>query len=776
MAGEVENIEYRSYVCREDQSLLEFIKDIRNLTDQEISQMKYVEANGDLEDAILNLRTNKDKIYAKYNTERKDYSEGSKELVKIGTSLDFPVDFLVEADEIISTKVQAIIALKKSKNFETFVGESIKELTADEDLYAPRLNMLRNNNTGQNVDKRDLQINVFVLNRATLNSSDPVLTNISAFVMNCNTNVTVTGGNFSMSMPPITARYDEEGNLLPLEQLVTKYDFADGKSNYVFDDNTYFKGKFAGGKDNRSKDERLIRKPTYFSRALQAQDLVFIKMEALAAEEDVLLDPLKDLSLRDIQGGIFDMIGLIDNVEENYQGAQADVTVNISGRDLVKLIINDGVYFFPATLQSKEFKSQYFANREEALKSKAFDRLLGQIQDVSLYTNQPLSYTLNYIFQKFSQIQVFPSELFEPLAAADVDTEDYDLFLEMQNKIPSTAEKTKTVAEADPRLGIWKLVKLIIDPEVKDKIMVDSSIATSSGSLLNFIQRICQMPFVEFFTDTYGDRFYWIARRPPWIKKSFLENKSIDIFEDDVLSTSLMMNDQEVYSWFRLVPLKAYYGDANFARFYFPAIFFPEFAEIYGSRPLEITSNYVEYGTGLGAEVNQAFSQAVEELRFIVESYAHLPFTRKGQIVINGDRRIKRGMNVYLKSTDELFYVEGVSNRYQVNEGGTDRVTVLQVSRGIVLRHADKYFQLIDYGDQVPQSSFDNLMGEDLIRAKERAQDAEEQARRSKERLANWKVDKDNFEFLTAMKQFGTDIPVDEAPFPAATPRPDYDA
>ena len=67
--------------------------------------------------------------------------------------------------------------------------------------------------------------------------------------------------------------------------------------------------------------------------------------------------------------------------------------------------------------------------------------------------------------------------------------------------------------------------------------------------------------------------------------------------EDDVIeSADLKFDDSEVYSWYRLTPRGNFFGDSKgISLLQFPAIFFPEYAEIWGSRPLSIVSNYIDY-------------------------------------------------------------------------------------------------------------------------------------------------------------------------------------
>ena len=126
----------------------------------------------------------------------------------------------------------------------------------------------------------------------------------------------------------------------------------------------------------------------------------------------------------------------------------------------------------------------------------------------------------------------------------------------------------------------------------------------------------------------------------------------------------------------------------------------------------EITSNYIDFdgikdGKGLKLEYMQ--QQSIQDLSYLIESTALLPFTRKGTITIKGDRRIKRGMNIRLTSTGELFYVDAVSQTAQFDESTNDRATILTVCRGIVEKHKELYFNIIDTDKSSEQRSLDKF-------------------------------------------------------------------
>jgi hypothetical protein len=255
--------------------------------------------------------------------------------------------------------------------------------------------------------------------------------------------------------------------------------------------------------------------------------------------------------------------------------------------------------------------------------------------------------------------------------------------------------------------GIWQIIKVVIDPEVIDKQINDASIAFNQGSLYNFFEKVCQKPFVEFWGDTYGDQYYFIIRKPPFTRKAYNSLTKIEIDDRDVISDSLSWSNDSIYSWYQLIPNGNYIGANEALYSYIRAVFFPEYAEIWGSRPLSITSNYITFIKETDTVQMQA---VIEDLKFLIDIHSYLPFTRQGTITINGDRRIKRGMRIHYLPTDEYYYVDAVSNNFRVTEGVPERITTLQVSRGMVAYNAEleiedettpSYFNLINYGDNL---------------------------------------------------------------------------
>lgn len=328
-----------------------------------------------------------------------------------------------------------------------------------------------------------------------------------------------------------------------------------------------------------------------------------------------------------------------------------------------------------------------------------------------------------------------------------------DITVPNATEYQKTKQKPKQPTIAKERLaaGVWQITKLLVDSSVQNKQVFDSGISTQTGSLLNFFNKVCQKPLVEFMGDTFGSQYYWIVRRPPFDKENILRlmnSAMLTISPEDILSTQLTWNTENIYSWYRYIP----YGDVlgnPVAALFQPAVFFPEFASVWGSRPLAIESNYYNYAMSgrynndkeeKEENGNRIVRNAVRDFKYLIESNAYNAFTRRGTIVLQGDRRFKRGMLV-MHTSGEIFHVDSVQNEYNVSIGGVQRTTTLNVSRGIYPAYIEgveingkkmSYFNIIEFGDQ----DINKLTAKDW-----------------KKYISGWKVNLDTFGFFISRQQ-----------------------
>lgn len=333
-------------------------------------------------------------------------------------------------------------------------------------------------------------------------------------------------------------------------------------------------------------------------------------------------------------------------------------------------------------------------------------------------TGFPVNFSSSWI-KVWSDVKNEKPNKYDPQTPDTVETDSTDSPIQDTVDINATEfeEKPAQKTDVNQRLatGIWQIIKLFIDPSAQNKQLMSTDISMQQGSLLSFFNRVCQKPFIEFCSDTYGSLFYFFVRRPPFDKKGFtqgLENY-ISIHDTFVTNENLNWNENAGYSWYQLLPQAELVGIKE-ATLFVPAVFFQEYAAIWGSNPLIVTSDYYNYkGSGHWQKDNATkintdniIKNAIDDLKYLIESNAYLPFTRQGSIDMTLNRSIKRGTFVKLIRTGEIFYVDSV--HHSKDSSGNSNTTI-NVSRGMIENFITgektasgtmvSYFNLIDFGD-----------------------------------------------------------------------------
>jgi hypothetical protein len=643
---------------------------INNLTDFANEHQIVINSDFSIQD-FFKFEGNDQRIKQSYSIFPIPEETASPQRLESPVLIKVPVDRINK--EIMLTESKNLVVV--NKNFKVFWSKEIEKI-----LKNNRFKISKNN------QKQKVQFNVFLYSK-TLES----LIDISDFIESISTNVAENGGNFNIKISPITGYFDKDLNL-KFNNLTQNTDFIHKSSIH--------------------KNEKGERNLFFFNLAIQTNDVIFIQFD----KAKTISDESYKISFAELAENDFDMIGLVDSNSVSYSAENVEVSIDISGRDLIKLIIEDGAYFFPLDFAKN---NNGFINGD----SRSFKRLVdGQLEFFNAYLDRTIEQSIKFIFNQLSNIKVVTKDLFKFYKESVTTYEIND-----KNYIEKHVE------------GIWQCVRLVFDEEIQKRRIVDSSITTDSGSLLNFVNKVCQKPFVDFFCDTYGDKFYFIIRKPPFTGFSINSYKQndliIDIEEEDIHNEQFNFDDSEVYSWYRLIPRGNFFGDSdNISLVEFPAVYFQEYAEIWGSRPLQQVSNYIDY-FGLSSSNNKVNleylkEQSLQDLSFLIEINCYLPFTRKGSITINGDRRIKRGCFIRHKGTKEIFHVDSVSQSAFSNTS-VDRTTQINVSRGMVERFTNlnekfNYFNIINLNKDKSGKSTD----------------------------INFKVNKEVFDFFLKRKQF----------------------
>ena len=409
-------------------------------------------------------------------------------------------------------------------------------------------------------------------------------------------------------------------------------------------------------------------------------------------------------------------------------------------------------------------------------------------------------------------------------AEADVSDEIDDSATEEETIVLDTEYQEGLAA------GIWQIVKLVMDTDVANIRLRDAATSIQQGSLQTFFNKVCQKPFVEFSGDTFGDQYCFLVRKPPFdrdgmlktmIAQGLFENyseqkitgvkynekkteqkqwwnafeittktdsgvRSLEekdspyvVYEDDMISSNLSFNTQGIYSWYQFFPIYEM-GAQSDLQYIIPAVLFPEYAAIWGSRDLQIRSQYRNFinpslyddkkNGGKNEQGDSEVRHSIKDLKYIIESNAYAPFVRNGSIQILGNRRIKRGtfIRIYWNSmkSAEIFYVESVSHNYTISGNSASRTTTLTLSHGMIesfmFDKNNNVKGLNENGEEISKNfnaSYFNLINfGDYEKIKDRLDmDKWSQV------ISSWKVNIDVFLFFLRKLQFLGNIVSDSA-------------
>lgn len=603
----------------------------------------------------------------------KEENDGKPDRIFPGTTFLLPNQKLTtEAQKKTGSDV-----FLEQKDFTIFWSDHQREILEDES-YVP-YDVVINKDTGayirgENIEARDkvlrknLNCQVWVYSRAL-----DTLVDISPWVLSVSTSKGMDVGSFSLQLIPTFTDIQGEGKLNSYGEVVEQFNVL----------------KNTGGLNE-----------DWFTKYIQNNDVVFIRYEVLKREKGSVQE-IKNAktntsfvhSPSDLATGkMWDMIGLVDTNSFSANFGTTDYVVNIQGRDFMKLFVEDGAFFIPLTMvQGSPDRWFWGGDKEKGAYRRNF--VEGAYQYLELYSFQKIEGYAGFILNQLVNIGIVPDSLFEP---SQKRTELYP--------VPSAEEQIGEVS------GVWKIIQAFVDDQLSDRRVVDFSLAKPEGTLMGLFNKICQQPFVEFWGDTWGDEFIVMMRQPPFTRSAIQNiydgHSYITVSPSDIYQLSFQYDDR-VYGWYRIMPQNSFLGKSEFSSLAFvPIVMLDEYVDRFGNKRCITNDIYLSCGAfnGKGEDGNVSLlSQAlINDLLFTVETTMYLPFTRKGSITMNGDRRIKPGTFIHFTPTDELFYVTAVSNSIQFSNNSVDRVTTLTVERGMRMdcirakSGGFSYFDLVD--------------------------------------------------------------------------------
>lgn len=628
-----------------------------------------------------NHSTNFDRIIEQYSSselqsEAENITSRNLSIVKAGTTLMLPKDMLQV--ELVGRAGQNMF-VKDIVNFDAFYGSYLDLLRRDG--FTPAF---RKTDKVNDVDIREYHISLWVWSRA-YSENGVVLLDLSKYVESCSTNVNGSQNTFSVSLLAVNDKGINIGDEV-LSRTNIDFNVENSINNFV-------------------EDSLPI---PWFKKILQQNDIFFIRFEQLSFEkiEDRASSTL-ELSSSNLPGKVFDMIGLVDSVSSSFHTGSSDYSIEVLGRDLTKLLIEDGSYFFP--LLFTENSDTLFFNTQDD--SKWFKRtfIKNTFDYLFLYKMQSIRDSISFLVNQLTNLGVSNDALFSSYS------------LRRTQVLKLTGENKNNIAWNGVS-GIWQIVDFLVDTQIEDRRIANSQISNPNSNLLSVIESFCQKPFVEFYGDTYGDKFTFVARTPPFTKSAILSVLNnldyIDINLRDVEGDISLSWDPNFYTWFELDPRNMFLGKSDsIALAYLPVIWFPEIAESFGNKQMKVTDNYISNRALTGDEVTgnrDEFKQKViEDFLYIIESYCYLPFTETGSIQLKRDRRLKA--KTWVKLGKQLFYIDSVQNSFQASGERIDGHTIITVSRGMYIDYirgilVPELGRVVDYWSMIKLDTIRNVL------------------------------------------------------------------
>lgn len=174
---------------------------------------------------------------------------------------------------------------------------------------------------------------------------------------------------------------------------------------------------------------------SFFSNLISPNDLFFIAFSSLKDKsdkadlvgEDVKEDYIANNTAKIASESSFDMIGLVDNVTVQRNAENGNIMIDVTGRDLSKLLSDDGTFFFNSSTTKNP--SRIFYNEQGYAKQgdvrdvdemdgtyQAINRMRSTSNELDIFrnqTNQSIDYIIKGVLSQLANIEIVPSNAFE---------------------------------------------------------------------------------------------------------------------------------------------------------------------------------------------------------------------------------------------------------------------------------------------------------------------------------------------------------------------------
>ena len=324
-----------------------------------------------------------------------------------------------------------------SNSIKAYIIEPLKELI-NNSRYVVISDQIRSE-----LQQQIPKVSVWIWCRALSSGDQSPIINLSSFIKGINTMAGEDGGTWNLTLPPIKGSSDEAVWTID-SKTVNFYELVDSMG---------FQGVSTINKPMREGAESPARNDFFFEKVIQKNDLIFIRFEPLEMdnyEKESSNSPYL-IDKKDLPGKVYDMIGLVDNVNLSINSASNSINIGINGRDLTKLLIEDNFFMEPEL---------FLIGNSAGIDLKGLTRIKNELVGHITEREKSIEFVLKFIINALSGMEVVPGELFEG-------------YKERQSTYYHVLEKTFGVGKAE---GIWRIITFLLDKKIEKRTLVDFDI------------------------------------------------------------------------------------------------------------------------------------------------------------------------------------------------------------------------------------------------------------------------------------------------------------
>lgn len=262
-------------------------------------------------------------------------------------------------------------------------------------------------------------------------------TDLSARVVSMSTSVGQQGGTFNIRFAFIASeRYRSywQAENYATKEILEKYGNTSREADdYYIDENTAHTPPYSRySRVNFNTEDA----KSFFSNLISPNDLFFIAFSSLENKSDKA-----DLVGENVEANYranniakiasessFDMIGLVDNVTVQRNAENSNIMIDVTGRDLSKLLSDDSTFFFNNSTTknpSRIFYNEQGDNKQGDIRNvaeidgkyQAINRMRrnisGELDIFTNQTNQTIEYIIKGVVSQLANIEIVPSTAFE---------------------------------------------------------------------------------------------------------------------------------------------------------------------------------------------------------------------------------------------------------------------------------------------------------------------------------------------------------------------------